>query len=179
MTTYWDYESIIMGAEQGDPHCMLELAKLNKAGAFGSMNIDEYVYWLERFFEVPIIQQIVANLEDNYSNDDSSYRTDSLNFQDNTVLPEGAPFVEEDMSRYIYEFLLRDDIIEAGMALGIYYKNSSKKEELELSIRSLQAALDASAGDYLVYAHESISSILIDIAKRMIKLGYWSGEENE
>ena len=38
-----DIDSIIQGAEKGDPRMILEMAKLYKAGVFGESNHEEYM----------------------------------------------------------------------------------------------------------------------------------------
>ena len=162
MMQRWDYEYIILQAESGDPHSMLEVAKLNKAGAFGDINIQEYVYWLKQFFDTPQIKYLVGEYEDNYSPDNPVI--------DNPRLDEDAPVALVD------EYILRNDIIEAGLALGIYYMNSSVRKELMLSRDSFMAALDASACDYLTVdsldgQYDDIVSILVKIQSRLERFG--------
>ena len=66
----WTYDSIIQGAESGDPCMMLELAKLYKAGAFGESDCNEYIFWLKQFFMTPKVESIVQELEERYDSCD-------------------------------------------------------------------------------------------------------------
>ena len=164
----WNYDSLIQAAEQGDPCKMLEVAKLYKAGAFGDSDHSEYLFWLKRFFESPKVNAILLELEDKYSGGDSPY----------------SHYFDMESSSLEEYYVLCDSIVEAGLALGIYYSNSSKKENLELSRDSLVAALDASRWDYLTYddpngVEESILSLLGKVNDRIKKLGYQAGEDNE
>lgn len=168
----WNYDSIIQGAEDGDPFKMLELAKLYKAGVFGDSDYSEYLFWLKQFFETPKVNAVVLDLEEKYSGDNSD---------------EGSPhtcYFDLESSSIEEYTLLRGAIVEAGLALGIYYSKSSKKEELKLSSSSLVAALDASGWDYLTYdepngAQESILSLLHKVSNRIEALGFQAGENDE
>ena len=162
------YQKYIDAAEKtGDPHSMVILAELYKAGAFGDSQYDEYIYWLKRFFETDEVKGLCIQLENNYSQSENS---------DETV-----PVSQCNNINLVQQMTLRNDILEAGIALGIYYRNSSEKEELELSLQCLIAALDASAWAYLDYTEEDgtktdILCILKKVADRMEALGIKVGD---
>ena len=168
----YTYDSIIQGAESGDPVKMLELAKLYQAGAFGDSDYSEYVYWLEQFFNNEKVMAITSELEERYGNNDVDGNS-----------PHSPCFDLESFSIEEYE-ILRGAIVEAGLSLGIYYRYSSEKDKLELAMQSLSAALDASGWDYLVSnepngAQESILTILNKISDRYNELGFNEGEKDE
>ena len=159
----WDYSEIIQKANDGDPHMMVELAKLFKAGAFGETDYFEYIYWLKSFFENPKVKAVVNYLEAKYSND-NDYKIES-----------DYPPLEE-------EAIIREDIIYAGISLGLYYYGSSRKDDLVLSLNSFVAALDASSWDYLECANasgkkEAITDLLTKTRNRMKKFGYWEDSD--
>ena len=143
-----DYDQIIMNAENGDSLSMYELAKLYKAGVFGDFHDADSVYWYCRFLDSPDIQQIQIYIEEQYSNnvieeddEDESLYNDEI---DNYYFLNKEHNCDEGDS-----FILRNNIINAGMSIGLYYRFSNKKDELIRARDGFVAALDASAWDYI------------------------------
>ena len=135
-------------AEHGNPHMMLMLANLYKAGAFGDLYYSEYVFWLKEFFNNEKVDAMVRYLEDK-----DNYDYPALSFEEQATI--------------------RNDIIIAGTSLGIYYCGSSSKEELLDAIHWFMAALDASAWDNLEDEHKrSIKDLLTQTEERFHMLGY-------
>lgn len=79
---------------------MIKLAQLYKAGMF------VYVYWLRAFFETPIAQRKVIELEDKYAHSDSESDSDIFQGIGRNEW-KVAPYVPE-------EDLLRDDTVNAN-----------------------------------------------------------------
>ena len=166
MDEHVSFDDIINRAEDGNPHFMLELSKLYRMGVFGDDKYEEYIHLLHQFFETPIIMAIVDQLEEDNCNDDLEYEAD---------LTWPIP-CDMDLAT------LTEDIIEAGISLGLYYRNSCHKDELLLARHGLLAALDASKWDYMVHKESDgsttdILSILTKVLSRLEELGY--GEDYE
>lgn len=153
------YNRIKKKAEQGEPLAMIKLAKLYKAGVFGDDHDELYAYWLRAFFKTPIVDRTVAEYEDE---DDSP---------ENELLP--------------YNFagdILRGDIIDAGVALALYYCKSSNPKELRIAMKAIDAAMCASKWDPNYDAGGSninLMDILTDIYARLESCVSEEGENHE
>lgn len=155
----WDYNEIINGAENGEPHMMLELAKLYKANTIYDSYYARYIYWLKCFFEVPVVQALTEWLENKE--------------EDDYVVSPDSPMHELGQ---LEEILLREDIKEAGLALGLYYSRSGKEEELVYARDRLIDALNASAWDYLTFqevdgSERSVISRIEELITRIDNIG--------
>ena len=118
-----DYEMLLSNAENGDPFAMCELANLYDMGAIPDSSESMFVYWYKRFWETPEVKAFLYNLDSEDDNDESI-----------------DPFTE---------MALRGYVIEAGLALGLYYMNSTDIDEAKLALECIQYAWVASAFDYL------------------------------
>jgi hypothetical protein len=164
-----EFEDVWEAADQGDPHSIFIMAKLCKAGAFGDSALNDCIYWYKAFFNTPQIQNLVACLGEKYSPEQND-RSDCVH--------DSADLDWEN------EMIYRNDIIEAGMVLGLYYRLSSKKDELFLARSCLVAALDASAWDDLEYmefdgSNNSVLNAFGKVDDRIKELGFEVGETDE
>lgn len=159
------YDAIMNEAEAGNPHAMLLLAKLYRAGVFEDESEEQYIYWLRQFFENPVVDALLTTLD---ADDDEDF-TDEF-FKSRQTL-EAIDFETESV--------LQADIVEAGVSLGLYFKNSCDKEELFCARNSLYAALIASRFDYLEVPEANnvtdVLSILTTINKRIEVFGFEEG----
>ena len=98
-----NYEMIIKEAEHGDSLAMYRTANLYDIGVVPDPSGFKSIYWYKRFWESPKVQAAINNYD------------------------EKAP--DDDRATVFDELYLRDCIIEAGLALGLYYMNSTDPEE--------------------------------------------------
>lgn len=155
------YDEIIAEANQGNPHAMFLLANLYKSKVFEDPMDDEYTYWLQQFFQTPLVSMIIDELEER---DDCSDETDSIS----TALFESVSGFDIPIE---VEMLLRDDIIKAGISLGLYYSLSSDIEELKLASMGISSALLSSRWDAITTeGGEYFISILMDVNQRIVEL---------
>ena len=126
------YDYIIREAEKGNPHCMFELANLYKAGVFGEDKYDQYVYWLESFFKTPLVMKYTEEYDEANEDDVNDASENSSEQEDE----QGWDMMDD--------WILRDDIIEAGAALAVYYSGSTNVEELIIARDSIMCAMIAS-----------------------------------
>ncbi len=119
------YKEIIDKADGGDPLAMFELAMLYDSNAIPSQSDENYIYWLKRFLFSEQVQSIIDDLDDEYGTNFDSY-FDSI-------------------ESYQYYPM----IIEAGLALGLYYKNSSNLDEVKLASQALYYAFLTSRFDHI------------------------------
>ncbi len=159
------YDSIKNEAEAGNPHAMLKLAKLYKTGVFQDESDEQYIYWLQQFFASPVIDDLLITLD---ADEDGDF-TDEFFRSRETV----------DAIGFGTESVLQTDIIEAGVSLGLYFKNSCDKEELFCARDSLYAARIASRFDYMEVPETGgvtdVLAILTSINKRIEVLGFGEG----
>ena len=131
------YSTVISKAKNGDPSAMYELAMLYDCGAIGSSSDSEYVYWLKKFMESDIIVAIIEELDDE----------------------EGS--VQNPHYDFIEGFKYYTMIVEAGIALGLYYMNSSHIEEVIIAYDAFYAAFIVSRFDYIeIEDEEGVTNIL-------------------
>lgn len=146
------YCTVISKAENGDTSAMYELAMLYDCGAIESSSDSEYVYWLRKFMESDLINAII----DDFDNED-----------------EALPNPDYD---FIKGFEYYSMIVEAGIALGLYYMNSSHIEEVGIAYRALYAAFLVSRFDYLtIEDEEGITDILTLLSRTNNRLDYLKG----
>ena len=119
------YKEIIGKADGGNPAAMFELAMLYDSNAIPSHYDDDYIYWLKKFLLSEQIQTIIDDLDDEEG-------TSSVNCFD---------FIE------CYQYYPM--IIEAGLALGLYYKNSSNIDEVKLAAKAFYYAFLTSRFDHI------------------------------
>ncbi len=159
------YEFIKNEAEEGNPHAMLQLAKLYKSGVFQDEYDEEYIYWLKQFFSSPSIVDILNDLD-----------TDGDSDFDETYYKSKEILLSMDSLEMM---VLQDDIIEAGVSLGLYFMNCTEKEDLICARNSLYNSWIASRFAYLeVTTSEGlidVLSILTKIQQRMEDFGYVEG----
>jgi len=144
------YKTIIDKAESGDPAAMFELATLYDSNAISSNSEDEYINWLIRFLESDRVSSIIEELDD----EEGELTNDNFDFIN------------------AYQFYPK--IIEAGIALGLYFKNSSSINEVRLSCRAFYYAYLTSRFDYIEIDDEGgttdILSLLSQAKERLIML---------
>lgn len=156
------YDTIQQQAAAGDPHAMLELSKLYQMGVFMDSSDEQYLYWLKQFFSSPIIEAIliIADAEDPEELDDNYYRSEAI------VSEIGVEA----------EAFLLDDIVEAGIELGLYYWNSNKKEDLYCARDALYGAWIANKLDFMEVEvsgeKTDVISILTMVLDRIRAFGY-------
>lgn len=124
--SYYDakrYDKLVSEADNNNPKAMYKLAMLYSTGAINSSS-DEDIFWLEKFLNSEKVQSILVDLDDDEG---------SVSYTD-------APFGN-------YEYY--DMIIEAGIAIGLYYMNSSKITEVQISQTAFYDAWIASKYDYI------------------------------
>ena len=159
------YKSIKNEAEAGDPHAMLQVAKLYKSRVFQDESDEEYIFWLKQFFASPVVDALLTTLD---ADEDGDF-TDEF-FRSQKIV---------DAIGFEAEGVLQADIIEAGVSLGLYFKNSCEKEELFCARDSLYAAWLASRFDYMEIPEAGgvtdVLSILTAINKRIEDFGYVEG----
>ena len=119
------YKTIIDKAESGDPAAMFELATLYDRNAISSNSENDYVNWLKSFLESDQVSSIIEELDD----EEGELTNDNFDFMN------------------AYQFYPM--IIEAGIALGVYFKNSSSIEEVKLACRAFYCAYLTSRFDYI------------------------------
>lgn len=119
------YTEIIDKANCGEPSAMFELAMLYECNVISSYSDEEYIYWLKRFLLSNQIQSIVEEFDD----EDGTNNNGSFDFTE----------------AYNYYPM----IIEAGLALGLYYKNSSNIDEVRLASQALCDAFVVSRFDFI------------------------------
>lgn len=156
------YDSIMDEAEAGNPHAMLELAKLYKIGVFQDESDEHYIHWLRQFISSPLVGALLTVIE---ADDEDDFNEDYFKCQEIV-----------DSLGLEAEAILQSDIIEAGVSLGLYFRNSTDREELVCARTSLYSAFVASRFDYMevpeAHGVTDILSILSVINKRIEKLGY-------
>lgn len=131
------YGPIISDAENGNPYAMYELAMLYDCGAIKSSSDSGYIYWLKKFMESDIISEIIDEVDD----EDGATQNLHRNFW-------------EDYNYYPM-------IIEAGIALGLYYMNSSNIEEVNAARSAFYSAHIVSRFDFIeVESNDGITDIV-------------------
>ena len=156
------YESIMNEAEAGNPHAMLKLAKLYRTGVFPDEADEQYIYWLQQFFSSPIVDALLTVIDADEDGDCNE------NYYKSLAIVE--------MIGFETEAILQDDIIEAGVSLGLYFRHSTVREELLCARKSLYYALIASRFNYMEVPEAGgltdILSILSTINTRIEEFGY-------
>ena len=118
-----DTQRIVSEAEAGNPFAMFELARLYDLGVLQDLSGSKYIFWFKKFWKSPKVQATLDNLDDeNGINDEVS-------------IPE--------------EWMLRDYIVEAGIALCFYYKNSTDVQEIRDALSYITGAWDAAGKPYI------------------------------
>lgn len=112
------YESLMIEAEQGNLQSMYEVAKLYDAGILPDSSGFESIRWYKKFWEATEVQAVINNYD------------------------EDAP--DDDRASIPFELSLRELIIEIGLALGLYYSNSTNLEEACFAYECLSDAWVAS-----------------------------------
>lgn len=116
-------QNIMSKAEGGDPIAMYQIANYYDIGLLPDTSDGKYIYWFKRFWDTPEVKATVYNIE-------------SDEYNDETADP-------------MLEMLLRSYIVEAGLALGLYYMNSTNIREATFALECFSSAWSASAFDYL------------------------------
>ena len=159
------YDSIMNEAEAGNPHAMLKLAKLYRIGVFQDDSDEQYIYWLQQFFASPVVDALLTVMD---ADEDGDFTEDYYKSQEIV-----------DSIGYDAEAVLQADIIEAGVSLGLYFRNSTDKEELFCARASLYNAWIASRFDFMevsgVGGVTDVLSILSTINERIEALGFVEG----
>ena len=159
------YDSVMRDAESGNPHAMLQLAKLYKIGVFQDDSDESYIHWLQQFFASPFIDALLTVIDADEDDD----------FNDDFYKSQG---IVNEMGLES-EAVLLADTIEAGVALGLFFSHSTDKEELFCARDSLYAAWIASRFDYIEIPKAGgvtdVLSILTKINKRIEDFGYVEG----
>lgn len=117
-------QDIMSKAEGGNPIAMYQLANYYDIGLLPDASDVKHIYWFKRFWDTPEVKATVFNIESDEYNDESVDPT--------------------------LEMLLRGYIVEAGLALGLYYMNSTNIKEATFALECFSSAWFASAFDYLI-----------------------------
>lgn len=118
-----DFAMIMREAENGNPFAMYELAHLYDLGVLSDPSETKFIYWFKKFWETREVQAALYNYDCEEGYDDS------------IDIPT--------------EMMLRDYIIEAGLALGLYYMNSTNIDEACFAFECLSAAWTSSRFAYI------------------------------
>lgn len=160
MQKNWEYyDAILHEAEEGNPHAMLQLSKLYRLGVFQDDTGERSIYFLKQFFSNPAVDALVRILE---AEEDSDFDAE---FYKSMEIVSSIGFEAK--------AVLQMDIIEAGISLGLYFKNSTDKDELFCARDSLGKAYTASRFDHLeIPGMQDVVSILLEINNRIEQFGY-------
>ncbi|NLD19980.1 MAG: hypothetical protein GX663_07005 [Clostridiales bacterium] len=137
------YDKLVSEANNNNPESMYKLAMLYSTGAINSSS-DEDIFWLEKFLNSKEVKAIIADLDDDEG---------SISYAD-------TPF-----DHYKYY----DMIIEAGIAVGLYYMNASKIEEAKLSQTAFYFAWLASKCDYIEIKEDENTTDILSLMEQIDK----------
>lgn len=147
----WSVDETKQKAMAHDPIAMFHLAQMYRSGEITSSNEDLDIVWLKRFFEHPVVDGVLRDLDE----EDGDHSIDFLLFT-------------EEYSN------LRDCIIEAGIALGLYYCKSNHLDELYIARDSLYSALLSSRYDWLQTDVDGdlyeVNTIFYDVLRKIERL---------
>ena len=145
----FDTKKIISEAEHDNPFAMFELARLYDIGVLPDASESKYIYWFKMFWETPKVQATLDNL------DDESEINNEVN------IPE--------------EMILREYIIEAGLALCFYYMNSTNVQEVRNALSYVTGAWDAAGKPYFsaddLDGELDIFALMQKLSNRLIDMG--------
>ena len=104
------YDSIMDEAEAGNPHAMLELAKLYKIGVFQDESDEHYIHWLRQFISSPLVGALLTVIE---ADDEDDFNEDYFKCQEivdslglEAVYISGTALTEKNWSAHVPVYIL-------------------------------------------------------------------------
>ena len=136
-----DFSRLRADAEKGDPFAMYYLAMGYESGIFEEAFDEGYLYWLKEFMDSQIVNAYLEEWDPEEECTEEAALI--LGFND--------------------EFDLRGKVIDVGTRLGLYYKKSSKYDELLSAEKYLDAVFIAGKDFFLETGEGELLSVLEEI----------------